>query len=275
MPEMLSFVGRRFRVDKRVLKTCISIANSTDMRALNSDAVFTLEGVRCSGIDHDGCQKLCAIFWREEWLRKVDEARPGPETMPATSLGAAEQLRAGLKTSLDQKTYFCQASELLKVTSPLSRWGRLGRCITEVRVGNCSVWEMARRIGIWVYWRIRRTLLGIYARGTNRTTPSESLNLQPGEAVEVKPISKIVETLDPAAHNRGLYFTPDMGLCCGSRQRVLRRLDKIIVDGTGQMRQLRNTVYLEGAHCGCSHVAFGGCPRGEFSYWREIWLQRR
>jgi hypothetical protein len=21
-------------------------------------------------------------------------------------------------------------------------------------------------------------------------------------------------------------------------------------------------------------VAFGGCPRGEFAYWREIWLRR-
>jgi hypothetical protein len=90
-----------------------------------------------------------------------------------------------------------------------------------------------------------------------------------------KPYNDALFRLDPAAHNRGLYFTPDTGLCCGSRQRVVRRLDKIIVDGTGQMRQLRNTVYLEGAHCGCSHVAFGGCPRGEFSYWREIWLQRR
>jgi hypothetical protein len=33
-------------------------------------------------------------------------------------------------------------------------------------------------------------------------------------------------------------------------------------------------VYLEGSMCGCAHVAFGGCPRGEFSYWREIWLRR-
>jgi hypothetical protein len=40
------------------------------------------------------------------------------------------------------------------------------------------------------------------------------------------------------------------------------------------MRQLRNTVFLEGSLCGCSCVAFGGCPRGEFAYWREIWLRR-
>ena len=48
-----------------------------------------------------------------------------------------------------------------------------------------------------------------------------------------------------------------------------------VLDGTGKMRQFAETVCLEGAYCGCSHVAFGGCPRGEFSYWREIWLSRR
>jgi hypothetical protein len=270
MPEMLGFVGKRFRVEKRILKTCVSIGNSTNMRVFNSGAIVTLEGVRCSGEGHDGCQKLCAIFWHEEWLRKVDDSEPGTRTNPE----GTEQLGLRLKTTVDSTKYFCQASELLRITRHLSRWERFGRCFAEVRTGNCSAWEMAQRIGIWLYWRARRRLLGVYARGTNRTTPSEALNLQPGEFVEVKPIGRITETLDPAAHNRGLYFTPDMALFCGSRQRVARRLDKIIVDGTGQMRSLRNTVYLEGAHCGCSHVAFGGCPRGELSYWREIWLQR-
>src|SRR5260370_1879809 len=55
---------------------------------------------------------------------------------------------------------------------------------------------------------------------------------------------------------------------CGRQQHVEKRIDKIIVDGTGEMRQLRNTVFLEGSHCGCSHVAFGGCPRDEYVYWR-------
>jgi hypothetical protein len=56
---------------------------------------------------------------------------------------------------------------------------------------------------------------------------------------------------------------------------VLRRADRIIVDGTGEMRSLKNTVFLEGSYCGCEHVAFGGCSRQEFAYWREIWLERR
>jgi hypothetical protein len=270
MPEMVGFSGKRFQVSRRVLKTCISISRSTTMRVFKTDDIVTLEGLRCSGVEHDGCQKACMIFWREAWLRKVEQVGSKP------SLGSedAERLRIRLKTSTGPQTYFCQASELLKVTNPLSRWGRFGKCFTDVRVGNCTAMQMAHRIGIWLFWKIRRVFLGVYARGSNKSTPVESLHLQPGELVEVKSLESIVETLNGTAHNRGLYFTPDMRLLCGGRQRVERRLDKIIADGTGEMRQLRNTVYLEGSHCGCSHVAFGGCPRGEFSYWREIWLRR-
>jgi hypothetical protein len=133
---------------------------------------------------------------------------------------------------------------------------------------------MAQRIGIWLLWRIRRMVLGEYARGTQKTTPVASLNLQPGESVEVKSIGHIRDTLNDKACNRGLRFFPNMRLLCGSRSHVRNRLDKIIMDGTGEMRQLRNTVYLDGSMCDCVHVAFGGCPRDEFVYWREIWLRR-
>jgi hypothetical protein len=102
----------------------------------------------------------------------------------------------------------------------------------------------------------------------------ESLDLRSGEWIEIKPLASITETLDEGAYNRGLFFTPAMGGSCGEKYRVKRKVDKIIVDGTGEMRQLRNTAFLEGSFCGCSCVAFGGCPRGEYAYWREIWLRR-
>lgn len=44
---------------------------------------------------------------------------------------------------------------------------------------------------------------------------------------------------------------------------VRNRLDKNI-----------STVYLEELMYDFAHVAFGGCPRNEFAYWREIWLRR-
>jgi len=272
MPEMIDFCGKQLRVSKRVVKTCFyTTLGASGMRKFSADDVVILDGARCSGADHDGCEKACAMFWREGWLRKVGDITA------SSSVGneGQEQLRTGLKTRTGPTTYFCQASELLRSTENLSRVDRLATCISEVRSGNCTSAEMIQRMAIWMFWRIRRVFLGRYARGNGKSTPAESLNLQSGQLVQVKPMESITQTLDETAHNRGLYFTPAMRDLCGEQHRVERRIDKIIVDGTGEMRRLRNTVYLEGSLCGCACVAFGGCPRSEYAYWREIWLHRR
>jgi hypothetical protein len=268
MPEMVEFCGKRFLVSKRAFKTCY-YGTHAGIRKFRTDDVVLLEGLRCSGAEHDGCQKACMIFWREAWLRRVEDSVAASRVDPEDR----ERLRARLKTKVGPTTYFCQASEILKATGEMSRWDRLAQCIREVRVGNCSALDMAQRLGRWLFWRTRRLLLGEYARGSCKTTPVQSVNLQPGEWVEVRPMEAINATLNRAGYNRGLNFPPDLRLLCGQHQRVERRIEKIIVDGTGEMRQLRNTVYLDGSHCGCIY-ALGGCPRGEFSYWREIWLQR-
>ena len=270
MPEMVDFCGKRFRVSKRVVKTCY-YGTSSGMRKFPAEDVVLLEGLRCSGAAHDGCQKACTIFWRESWLRKAE----GPGTTQSiVDPAASRPLRSQLKTSTGPKTYFCQASEILNATSQLSRWERFGKCFSEIRAGNCSVLEMAQRIAVWLFWRVRKLFLGAYARGNQKPTPVESLNLRSGELIEIKSVKGIAETVNKNGYNRGLYFTPAMGRSCGEQHKVERKIDKIIVDGTGEMRYLRNTVFLEGSFCGCACVAFGGCPRGEFAYWREIWLRR-
>jgi len=268
MPEMIPLCGKRFRVSLRAVKTCW-YGHGSGMRRFPSEDVVLLDGVRCSGADHDGCQKACNIFWREAWLRKVDD----PDTAGVGAAGS-EGLRARLKTVIGPNKYFCQSSEILQATVELSNWERISKCIDEIRSRNSGISEVARRISVWLFWKSRRVLLGPYLRGNGKSTPVESLNLQPGECVEVKPLAAIRETLDDRAHNRGLFFTPCMSHLCGQQRKVDRRIEKIIVDGTGEMRRLRNTVFLEGELCECSCVAFGGCPRGEFSYWREIWLRR-
>jgi len=272
MPEMLGYCGKKFRVARRVVKTCTSgtLAGSR-MLGFRSDDILLLDGLRCSGVDHDGCEKACMIFWREAWLRKAEAQGPESKVDPRDT----DQLRARLKTSTGPNKYFCQASELLNATGPLSRLERFTKCFREISAGNCNVFQMAERIGIWVFWKVRRVFLGPYGRGDKKTTPVESLNLRAGDCVEVKSMESIRQTLNEKAHNRGLWFSPDMRLLCGREQRVEKRVEKIIVDGTGEMRQLRNTVFLEGSHCSCPHVAFGGCPRNEYVYWREIWLRRR
>jgi hypothetical protein len=232
MPEMIQFCGKRFRVSKRAFKTCVSGCGPSTMRGFKNDGVITLEGLRCSGAAHDGCQKECMIFWHEKWLRRVEQSDLQSKVNP----DSAKRLRSRLKTKVGPNRYFCQASEILKVTTPLSKSAKLGQCFREVRSGNCNAIEMATRIGIRLFWRARRKIMGEYASGNNGATPTASLNLRRGEAIQVKSIEDIVATTNEHAKNRGLYFSPDMRLLCGMKAQVRSRLEKIIVDGTGEMR---------------------------------------
>ena len=60
MPEMLQYCGKRFRVYKAAHKTCDTIETYTIRRM--SSAVH-LEGLRCDGEAHGGCQAGCLLFW--------------------------------------------------------------------------------------------------------------------------------------------------------------------------------------------------------------------
>jgi hypothetical protein len=270
MPEMLEFCGQRFRVARRALTVCI-YAPGTPL-GFNTDDVITLEGIRCSGAAHDGCQKSCMIFWKEAWLRKV-----GADSVQSyVDHAGREQLRSQLKVLIAPDIYYCQSSELNRYTHSLSNYEKIVRYLGGLLAGNFGAVPMAWSIVIWLFWRIRKIFLGVYPRGRSGLTPKESLNLQPGEWVEVKPLRSITETLNEHGHNRGLGFSLDMRRLCGRRLRVRARLEKIIVDGTGKMRRLRDTVSLEDSTCGCRYLGFGmeGCARCELTYWREIWLRR-
>src|SRR5437899_11184980 len=81
MPEMVEFCGRKFQVSKRVVKTCYyTKAGSSGMRKVQSRRCRPSRGLRCSGAEHGGCQKACMIFWREAWLRKVEDNVSSQET---------------------------------------------------------------------------------------------------------------------------------------------------------------------------------------------------
>lgn len=73
MPEMIELCGRRFRVLRRAEKICLeATAGDYVIRQFSRDDVFLLEGLRCSGAHHNGCQRLCMFLWRMAWLRKVE-----------------------------------------------------------------------------------------------------------------------------------------------------------------------------------------------------------
>jgi hypothetical protein len=70
MPEMEKFCGKKFKVFKKV--EIIKLESTGELRKLRSPSVF-LEGVYCNGERHDGCDRSCFHFWREVWLKRVNE----------------------------------------------------------------------------------------------------------------------------------------------------------------------------------------------------------
>jgi hypothetical protein len=270
MPEMLPYCGKRFRVFRRMEKTCVEGTEEGILEFRSNDVVL-LEGLRCSGADHDGCGRSCVLFWKEAWLRRAEIAEGGDPPVPAPALGGEGRLATRLR-SKDGERYFCQSTELPRATVPLPPWKRLWKCVRDVHVGTRTAPEM---IGLVV-----RPLLGkLVHRGSARVpkttrsqTHSGGLALCPGDLVEVKSIEEIAETLDASGRNRGLQFSYDLAPHCGRRYRVMKRLEHMILEGDGRMLNVKNTVLLDGVICPCKLV-IGGCPRADPIYWREIWLR--
>jgi hypothetical protein len=122
------------------------------------------------------------------------------------------------------------------------------------------------------------TKIGKFALKNKRTVPSvsgtfETLNLQPGDWVEVRSVKEIFATLDAQGKLKGLRFTPEMEKFCGKQFKVYKLLGKIILEATGELRKIKTpTVLLEGSFCDGS--AHANCDRSCFNFWREQWLKR-
>jgi hypothetical protein len=98
----------------------------------------------------------------------------------------------------------------------------------------------------------------------------DSLNLQPGDWVEVRSESEIRAMLDADGRYKGLLWMDNMYRFCGRRLCVHKRLERMMLESDGQMRRLKNTVLLEGAMCEDLY----GCDRSCFHFWREAWLKK-
>ncbi len=207
------------------------------------------------------------IFWKEAWLMRAEgsaERRPPDAPAPA----------AAPPVMPPDRTYACQATSLLAATQPLSRWD-LSQYVRDVTSGNFTTLQEISALMIVLYNRISRWLGGREygaAVGTLEKTPTVALGLQAGELVEVRSRDEIIATLDPWAKNRGLSITWEMLRHSGRRFRVLTRVDRMILETNGHMREIKNTVLLDGA--ACEGVCRRSCARYTHPMWREAWLKR-
>lgn len=279
MPEMLDWCGKPFHVYRRVEKTCV---DGYPVRRFPADDVVILDGPRCDGGGHDGCKHACRIFWKQAWLCPMDATAA---SAPEISAAGIEKLRARLKVKSDERHYFCQSTQLYKATASFPGVRRLLtlRIVwREVRSGDLSTVEVLRLLARWFTQKGLRALgADEWLSGSCTRTPAESLGLKAGEAVRIKSRAEITQTLDRNKRNRGMGICFEMTKCCGREAEVRHRIDRLIDERTGEMREIFNTVALQnlrpgkgiGEECLCEWQ-LGDCPRGELMFWREIWLER-
>jgi hypothetical protein len=309
MPEMFAFCGGRFQVYKRAHKTCDTIFPVRGRRVEHAIHLDT----RCDGSAHGGCQAGCMIFWKEAWLKpagdgitkeplvSISPLAPAANATPAPGCTEADVFAGTQLPKADSAAtiYVCQATRLPYATTDLD-WWETGQYVEDFRSGNASLWEIISGATYFFYLWLTKAGIGVgrplrwfydhfyflwggapFPRREGvipdgKATPVETLNLQPGELVRIKPFAEILKTLNTQSRNRGLFFDAEEVPYCGGTYRVLRRVDKIINERTGEMREMKtpciilDTVICKSRYSECRLF----CPRSIYAYWREIWLER-
>lgn len=290
MPEMLAFCGKRFQVSRRAHKTCDTVDYIGGRRLLHA---VHLEDLRCDGSAHGGCNATCLIFWKEQWLRKVDgpraslpilSGRPVEVAPPPAQGGCTEEdvLRGtrapGEPEDSPDPTYVCQATRLVDASVALKR-SDVAQYVEDYTSGNVSLGRMAAGFIFLVYETIiggrygvgslLRWLYDVFGKIAGLTpypgargkipaggkTPSRRLDLQAGELVRVRSVPEIMETVDENLRNRGMGWHSEMTPFTGKTFRVLRRIEKIVHEKTGKMIHLKNdAIILENVTCQARYI---------------------
>jgi hypothetical protein len=309
MPEMFAFCGKRFQVYKRAHKTCDTVNPVRGRRVEHSVHLET----RCDGSAHGGCQATCLLFWKDGWLKPVNEGTQEPIAKPTPVLALPSPNSASsvcTEFNVWNKTidstqqgpapvYVCQATRLPYATSELNWWD-IRQYIEDYSSGNVGVWRIICGITYFLYLGVSKVnnRLGCRMRqfydmvhpiwggspfprktGTipdDQPTPTGSLGLQPGELVKIKPYEEILQTLNTRSRNRGLYFDAEEVPYCGGTYRVLKQVTRIINERTGRMQEMKTPCFiLDSVICQSRYSECRlFCPRSIYSYWREIWLER-
>ncbi len=295
-PEMLAFCGRRMRVAKVAHKTCDNIKKTGGRRMVHA---VHLEGGRCDGGGHGGCQADCVFFWKDAWLRRESDPSvviEGGSRCTESMVVDAAQVSKGKNS--EETIWACQTTRLYEATTLLPWWD-VRQYVRDVTSGNHTAWHMTRLLVFGIYrslFKLRyghRYLKGLFnafqklhggkpfpsGEGTiadGSPTPLAVLDLRPGDWVEVRPSDEILATITRNGFNRGMRYDMEMAKYSGERHRVEMRVDKLINEVTGKMMAMKSAcIQLEDVYCRAECTAKRiGCPRASNTYWREIWLRR-
>lgn len=283
MPEMAAYCGQRATVEKRAHKTCDGHGN---LRWL--DDTVHLDGLRCNGSSHGGCQAKCLMYWKTQWLRPVTDADSRSSDPESASTVDYDTILGPTSRQQPDGTlrYSCQATEVNAASRPLPVW-EPRQYVWDLTSRNWSLRKFARVmlkavVNRYQKWSVshlpKRFLIHEgktfhHVRGEGTKTPRRSLDLEIGEQVRVRPLAEIEKTLNRWNTNRGLLFDAETATWCGSPGTVVDRVERLIDDQTGEMIEIKSDcVILDGKVCRGEYWRL--CSRSGYDFWREIWLER-
>jgi hypothetical protein len=280
MPEMVPYCGRQFEVERRVERVCDTF-NRAQWSVRMANTLY-LDGLRCDGSAHGGCENACRIFWNDAWLRPVGAETPLRHESDDSAVQELLDRAAAntmCSTSSSDVRYSCQATGLPAVSERISATDPR-QYVREFTSGNVSLPRftrvMARAVVMQPLHRLGRLPNPPVAGTSTKTPDTTALGLQPGEWVRVKSRDEIAKTLTDKGKNRGLWFDREMLAFCNRVFRVAKRVNRIIDEQAGTMIELGNDcIMLENVFCsGDRSVGRWFCPRESPPFWRECWLER-
>jgi hypothetical protein len=92
-----------------------------------------------------------------------------------------------------------------------------------------------------------------------------------GDLVMVRTREEIEKTLDPWGALNRCGFMEEMWKYCGTRQKVLKRVERFLDERDYLVKRARGVVILENVLC-AGTIDFGKCDRTCFFFWRDEWL---
>jgi hypothetical protein len=97
--------------------------------------------------------------------------------------------------------------------------------------------------------------------------------LKPGDWVRVRSREEIQATLGNWNSLKGCTVMEEMWHYCGTRQQVLKRVERFLDERDYHTKKVRRMVILDRVNCQGT-VDFGPCDRNCFFFWREEWLEK-
>jgi hypothetical protein len=276
MPEMLAACGRQFRVFRRVDKLHDWLGH-TGLRRVHNTVL--LEGQRCDGGGHDGCQSGCYMRWNEAWLRRMPRGTTDspPVATPSSGTARNDLVQLARRRADDgSELMVCQTTQLAAGTSKLS-FADPRHYLRDLLTGNSTVGPLFTGAALAAFNGVQRRRRGTAFPNLElpdrKTSPHESLELRPGELVRVRSKREIEATLTSGSRNRGLWFDVEMLRFCGAEFRVAERVDRLLDERAGRMRVVTTPcIRLDGVAASGEYLGF--CAQNELIFWREIWLTR-